>query len=261
VTDEWKPASEALFEKVELNSMLDDILSTQTQPATPERSSQRTGSHATAEHLALEVLHEIRNPLEALGNLVFLANEEAESPAKVRQFMRLAEEQIATLNHIASQTLGFARSSPSPKSTDLADLMKSAVRIHQRTIDGRKIQLVKDLPEDLYVEVYRTELLQVLSNLLANALDALPMEGSLCLRLRKRQNEVHLIVSDSGQGIPAADMAQIFEPFFTTKDQTGTGIGLSLVRKIVEHHRGRIRVRSSVRAGKSGTTFRVSLPA
>ena len=230
-------------------------------PKATERPSRRTGDHATAEHLALEVLHEIRNPLEALGNLTYLAYEEADNPDKVRQYMRQAEEQMATLNHIASQTLGFARSSPSPKSTSLAALMKSAVRIHQRTIDGRKIHLVRDLTEDVFVEVYSGELLQVLSNLIANALDALPIEGTLRLRFQTRQNEVHLVVSDSGQGIPAADIAQIFEPFFTTKDQTGTGIGLSLVCKIVEHHRGRIRVRSSVRAGKSGTTFRVSLPA
>jgi signal transduction histidine kinase len=175
--------------------------------------------------------------------------------------MRLASEQMATLNHIASQTLGYARSFPVPKSTNVAELMKSAIRIHQKTIEKRKIRLVKDLPEELVMQVYSGELLQVFSNLIANALDALPVEGILRLRFRKRQNEVHFVIADSGQGIPLESLEKVFEAFFTTKKEKGTGIGLSLSRRIVERHHGRIRARSSVRPGKSGTTFRISLPA
>jgi signal transduction histidine kinase len=232
----------------------------ESDPAALEQSLRIATSHATAEHLALEVLHEIRNPLEALGNLTYLAFEEADDPEKVRKYMRLAGEQMATLNHIASQTLGYARSFNSPKSTNLAALMNSAVRIHQRTISQKKINLVKDLPEDLTMDVYSGELLQVFSNLIANALDALPVEGVLRLRFRRRKDEVHFVIADSGQGIPAENLEVIFEPFFTTKEEKGTGIGLSLTKKIVEHHHGKIRARSCVQPGKSGTTFRISLP-
>jgi signal transduction histidine kinase len=243
--------------------MQDVTTSTQPQsdPAIAEQSLRKASSHATAEHLALEVLHEIRNPLEALGNLTYLAFEEADDPEKVRKYMRLAGEQMATLNHIASQTLGYARSFSSPKSTNLAALMKSAIRIHQKTISMKKIDLVKDLPEDLSMDVYSGELLQVFSNLIANALDALPVAGTLRLRFRKRQDRVDFVIADSGQGIPAENLDVIFEPFFTTKEEKGTGIGLSLSKKIVEHHHGKIRARSSTRPGKSGTTFRISLPA
>jgi len=233
----------------------------QSKKAAVDQSLRKPSSHATAEHLALEVLHEIRNPLEALGNLTYLANEEADNPEKVRKYMRLASEQMAMLNHIASQTLGYARSFPVPQSTNLAELMKSAVRIHQKTIEKRKIHLIKEFPEDLALEVYSGELLQVFSNLIANALDALPAEGILRLRFRRRQNEVHFVIADSGQGILTESLEEVFEPFFTTKQEKGTGIGLSLSRRIVDRHDGRIRVRSSVRPGKSGTTFRISLPA
>ncbi len=233
----------------------------QSEEAAPQPSFQKESCRAAAEHLALEVLHEIRNPLEALGNLTYLAFEEAGDADKVRKYMRLAGEQMTLLNHIASQTLGYARSFAVPKSTNLGELMRSATRIHQKTIDKRKIHLIKDFSEGLTLEVYSGELLQVFSNLIANALDALPIDGTLRLRFRKRQNEVHFTIADSGQGIPKENLQEVFEAFFTTKEEKGTGIGLSLSKRIVEHHRGRIRVRSSVRPGRSGTTFRVSLPA
>jgi len=118
----------------------------QSKEEAAEQSLRRASSHATAEHLALEVLHEIRNPLEALGNLTYLAYEEADDPEKVRKYMQLAGEQMTMLNHIASQTLGYARSYPAPKPTNLAELMKSAIRIHQKTIENREIHLIKDLP-------------------------------------------------------------------------------------------------------------------
>ncbi len=105
------------------------------------------------------------------------------------------------------------------------------------------------------------EILQVVSNLIVNALDALPADGTLTLRLRKRTNSIQMLIADNGHGIPAKHAAFIFEPFFTTKAERGTGIGLALSKKIVERHGGRIWVRSSVRVGKSGTTFRISLPA
>jgi signal transduction histidine kinase len=70
-----------------------------------------------------------------------------------------------------------------------------------------------------------------------------------------------MVIADNGHGIPAEHAAAIFEPFFTTKEHRGTGLGLGLTRKIIERHHGRIAMRSSVRPGRSGTIFRISLPA
>ncbi len=222
---------------------------------------RKSEERAAAGQLALELVHEIRNPLEAFGNLLFLAYGDADNPEKVRTYIRMAEEQWATLNQLVERTLGFARSSPHPKPSDLVALAQAAIRIHKRSIDGKKIHLVKDFPqEDLIVEVHATEILQVLSNVLVNAIDALPSEGVICLRLRKRQNGIHFVIADNGHGIPAEHRAKIFRPFFTTKEDRGTGLGLSVCRKIVERHCGKICMRSSVRPGKSGTTFKISLP-
>ncbi|MDX6463182.1 MAG: hypothetical protein QOE55_6879 [Acidobacteriaceae bacterium] len=120
---------------------------------------------------------------------------------------------------------------------------------------------MKDLPESLTAQVHSGEILQLVSNLIANALDALPLEGTLWLKLRKRRDQVHLVVADNGHGIPSELVDQVFQAFFTTKEDRGTGLGLSLSRKVVAHHRGKIRLRSSVRPGKSGTVFKISLPA
>jgi signal transduction histidine kinase len=168
---------------------------------------------------------------------------------------------MATLAHVASQTLGIARISHVPKPIDLVALAEAALRIHQRAIESKKVHLVKDLPKGIVVPVYTGEMLQVLSNLIVNALDALPTDGTLILRLRKRRGEVQFVIADNGHGIPAEHRNEIFEPFFTTKKDRGNGLGLALSKKIIERHRGRISIRSSVRPGKSGTTFKISLPA
>jgi signal transduction histidine kinase len=233
----------------------------QTRLAATVEALRMVEERAVAGQLALEMMHEIKNPLEALGHLIYLAHEEATDCEKVSRYTRLAEEQIATLNYIAGETLGFARASHVPKAIDVVALAEAALRIHRRTIEAKQVHLVKDLPKGVVAQVHTGEILQVISNLIVNALDALPAQGTLCLRVRKRRSEVQFLIADNGHGIPPTDAREIFQPFFTTKEDRGTGLGLALSKKIVERHRGKISMRSSVRAGKSGTTFRVSLPA
>lgn len=119
---------------------------------------------------------------------------------------------------------------------------------------------MKHLPEELTAEVNPGQILQVTSNLIVNALDALPPHGTLFLRLTKRHGGVHLVIADNGHGIPKQHTANIFQPFFSTKGEQGTGLGLTISKNIVESHRGTIRVGTSALPGKSGTLFRVSLP-
>jgi signal transduction histidine kinase len=220
-------------------------------------SDQRT----TAGQLALEMMHEIRNHLETLGHLTYLTLQEKNDPEKVEKYMLLAAEEMKMLNRIASQTLGFARVSDSAKPINLVDLAEAALRIHQRTIAAKKIHLVKDLRGDVVAQVKHSQMLQVISNLLHNALDALPDGGTLSLRVRKRADRIEFLVADNGQGIAFEHMQQIFDPFFTTKKEAGNGLGLSLSKRIVEDHQGKITIRSSVRPERQGTVLKISLPA
>jgi signal transduction histidine kinase len=215
---------------------------------------------AAAGQYALELMHEIRNPLEALGYLTYLAYEEADNPDEVRNYMRQAEEQTTTLSRMTSETLGFAKSLSSARPMDLVCLAEAALRIHRRAINAKKIHLVKDLPKELIASVHTGAMLQAISNLIDNALDALPADGTLSLRLKKRGPEVHFLIADNGHGIRAEHVHMIFQPFFTTKEEHGNGLGLSLTKKIIDRHKGTICVRSCVRPGRSGTLFKVRLP-
>ncbi|HMD21865.1 MAG TPA: ATP-binding protein [Alloacidobacterium sp.] len=239
----------------------DTISELQARLAIAAESLQKADERATAGRLALEVMHEIRSPMEALGNLIYLTEKNADNPPEVRKYMELADEQMASVNQIANQTLAFARSSQSPHAIDLVGIAEAALRIHQRTIVAKKVNLVKELPEGLVAKVCTSEILQVMSNVIVNALDALPVDGTLSLRMRKRDNEVQFVIADNGHGIPKEHTSEIFKPFFTTKEGTGTGLGLALSKNIVDRHKGKIRMRSSIRPGKSGTTFKISLPA
>jgi signal transduction histidine kinase len=220
---------------------------------------RRAEERAAPGLLALELMHEIRNPLEAVGNLTYLAMEESGDREAVCTYLRRIEEQLATLNHIASQTLGFARTTKLPQQVHLATLAEAALRIHQSTMRAKQIRVVKKFPQELMAHIYTTEMLQVMSNLIVNSLDALPRDGTLWMRLRKRNHEIEIVVADNGHGIPEEVMDRIFEPYFTTK-KVGTGLGLALSKRIVEHNQGRISLRSCVRPGRSGTTFKISLP-
>lgn len=221
---------------------------------------RRAEEQATAGRLALELMHEVKNPLEALGHLIYLARHESRDYEKVEQYMDLAQEQMRTVTEIASQTLGFAQVAEIPKPFDLVLIAEAALRIHQRTIDTKAVKVLRDLQSGAVVPVHKGEILQVISNLIVNALDALPDAGTLSLKLRKRGRSVDLLVSDSGCGIAQEHHALLFEPFFTTKQERGTGLGLALSSQIIKRHKGSLRMRSSVRPGKSGTTFRMSLP-
>ncbi|MGA9984376.1 MAG: ATP-binding protein [Acidobacteriaceae bacterium] len=237
------------------------IADLQSKLAIASEALRKSEERATAGQLALEVMHEIRNPLEALGYLFHLTLQDADDTERVRHHMHVAEEQLAVLNDIAGGTLRLARASPNPRPIDLSVLAEAALRMHHRAIESKRAHLVKDLRGEPVAEVFAGEILQVISNLMINALDAIPENGTVCLRMRKCSGEVRIVVADNGHGIPGEIIGQVFTPFFTTKEGRGTGLGLSLSKKIIDHHKGTIRMRSSVRPGRSGTAFQISLPA
>jgi signal transduction histidine kinase len=112
-----------------------------------------------------------------------------------------------------------------------------------------------------YAAVFGSEILQILSNFIINSFDAVPETGgTICLRVTSREKWVHLTVADNGCGMDEAIYEKIFEPHNTSKAH-GTGLGLWLSHGIAQKHGGGITCRSSTRAGRSGTTFRLSLPA
>ncbi|HMG84731.1 MAG TPA: HAMP domain-containing sensor histidine kinase [Terracidiphilus sp.] len=213
-----------------------------------------------AGQFAAMVMHEINGPLEAVHNLNYLVQQEADNPSQVRMFSAMLEEQLGTLTKLSRQTLSFYRSPETRESTTISTLAEAALRVYQRSISAKHITLRKRLRTDVTAEVHAGDMLQVFSNLISNALDALPENGTLAVSVRRGANEAHVTVADNGPGIPAPIMPRIFDPFFTTKKEHGTGLGLSISKSIVEKHHGRIRSRTTTRPFRNGTAFRISIP-
>jgi len=220
----------------------------------------RSQTVAAAGQYAAAIMHEINNPLETICNLSYLLDVEADNPARVRKYSCQIAEQLTTVVRIAHRTLSFYRPPDTKEAIDLAVLAEAALRVHEQKLVAKQARLLKDIPANAVVIGHAGELLQVLSNLLSNSIDAPPLNGRLTIRVRKIKREVHLMVADDGHGIPETIRQRIFDPFFTTKKEHGTGLGLAISKSIVERHKGRIRARSSVRSGISGTAFRVSVP-
>lgn len=176
----------------------------QTKPPNDqERRSQaeaallKSQTQATAGQFAAAVMHEINNPLEAISNLAFLVQHGADDPVKVRKYIGLLEEQLVTVRRIAHQTLKFYREGSVREPVDLVNVAEAALRIHDHKIATKRLHLRKDLRREVTALGNAGDLLQVLSNLIGNALDALPEEGMVHLRVRKSMNEVHVTVADT----------------------------------------------------------------
>jgi len=205
-------------------------------------------------------MHEVNGPLEAIFNLNYLARINANDAARVRHYSDLIEEQLGALKSISRQTLSFYHSQEALESVPIATVVEAALRIHRSKIAAKEIRVFKKLPAEVIVECHAGTILQVFSNLIGNALEAMPVRGILQVRARCADGSAHFLVADNGHGIPAGIRLRIFEPFFSTKKEHGTGLGLAITKAVLERHCGRIKCRTSAETGLNGTVFRVSLP-
>src|SRR5579871_133306 len=175
--------------------------------------ARRNQELVIAGQFAAAVMHEINGPLEAINNLNYLIQQEADCASQVRLYSSMLEEQLQTLTKLSRQTLSFYRSPDTREAIAISTLAEAALRVHQKNISAKRIDLRKRLNADVTAEVHAGDLLQVLSNLVANAVDVLPENGVLCVSVRRCANEAFLTVSDNGPGIPADILPRIFDPF------------------------------------------------
>ncbi len=236
--------------------------------ATHQRKSQevlrKTEKLAAAARLAATVAHEINNPLEAVGNLIYLAKGTFGVPASAAQQLTLAENELERVSHITRQTLGFYHESNAPDQIDLPALVESVLKLYSNKFKSKNIIVERNFGECPGIQGWPGEMKQLVSNLISNAADAMSARGTLRVKLSHAVNldgdQVQLTIEDDGPGITAEHLNRIFEPFFTTKKDVGTGLGLWVAREIVERHGGEIRVDSRTGNSSHGTAFIVSLP-
>ena len=224
---------------------------------------------AVVGRLAASISHEIKNPLEAVNTLMYLIRE-AESMEEARSFALTAEGELARINHITTQTLGFFRESRDKTGCDPTAVIESALELLNSKIVASGVEIVKDFKvRDEEVNSNAGELRQVVINLISNAVEATGANGRLTIRVhlarscfgRSGVNGVRILFADSGTGMESDVRKQVFEPFFTTKLDTGNGLGLWVAKDLIEKTGGTIRVWSSTIPKASGTVFSIFLPS
>ncbi len=233
-----------------------------------EEALRNSEKLAATGRLAATMAHEINNPLEGVTNLVFLARSDASLTAPTREYLRLAEEELQRIGHIANRALVFYRDSASPKLVEASQILDEVLNIFQSRIASKQLQVVRKYRGSPRLVCNAAEIRQVISNILLNAVDASPKTGILHVRVAPATADrdgnvegIRICIADQGPGIRSEHRERIFEPFFTTKQDVGTGLGLWVSQGIVDKHDGTIRVRSSTRIGRSGSVFTIFIPS
>ena len=213
---------------------------------------------ATMGELAAGLAHEIRNPLAGIAGVVEIIGRDLPSTSPARAVVKDVRQEVMQINRIVSDLLDCAR--PKPPETRLYDLnatVEHAVMFSRQQALSKSIDIEfhhDALP--LEMEHDSNQVNQVLLNLLLNAIQSIDRSGKITVTTQRQSSQAIISVADTGRGIAPEHLPHIFRPFYTTKGN-GTGLGLSLARRIVEEHGGRVEVSS--RLGQ-GTTFTVFLP-
>jgi PAS domain S-box-containing protein len=228
------------------------------------RASERL---AQAGRLSATIAHEIRNPLDTVSNLIYLLRHERGATEASAQYLEMASDELARIAQITGQLLTFHREARTPVDVDLSDVLQSVLVLHAPQIRRGHIKVEQRLETEHPVRGFPGELRQVFSNLVGNAIDAMPHGGRLILHVRESSlasdpacKGVRVTILDTGAGISLGVRRNLFAPFYTTKGEKGTGLGLWVSRGIIKKHEGTIYIRSSTLPGKSGTAFSVFLP-
>jgi PAS domain S-box-containing protein len=222
-----------------------------------EEQLRRSEKLAVLGQLAGGVGHELRNPLGAIKNAAYFLNMVLEKPKpEVKETLEILDEEVASCEHIISSLLDFTRQkNPTRRKIDIEDVIQRTLS-HIRVPERVEIvsQLEKAVPPIL---ADPDQLSKVFGNIILNAIQAMPEGGQLVIKSSVPEpGWLAISFADTGVGIPAEAMTKVFEPLFTTKAK-GVGLGLTIVKTLVEGHKGTIEVQSEL--GK-GSTFTVGLP-
>ncbi|HYH97832.1 MASE1 domain-containing protein [Hyalangium sp.] len=243
---------------LELRQSLEMLARTQSELVARERM-------AALGELAATMAHEVRNPLGAIANCVSALRHVPGRRLETQDesLLEIIIEEVQRLDELVRGLLDFARPvQPQPRPEPLESVVEGALSAALRAqTSGAQVTVQREVAPDLPPALVDVQLLHVaLSNLFNNALQAMPKGGDLNVRIEREESpgspRLRLSISDSGQGMTPEIQKRIFEPFFTTR-ATGTGLGLPIVRRIVEGHSGEVEVSSTE---GQGTTFTVRLP-
>ncbi len=217
---------------------------------------------ASIGRISATIAHEIRNPLTSVKLNIQKVLGSAQLDDLEGEHLKISQEGISQIEMFIRELLDFTRVSElNLDRFPIEQILEESIKMMIQSLDQKKVILEKNFKPGLpQVLVDGDKLRQVFLNILRNAYEAVAEEGkisvSLSLKREKQAEKIRVIVSNNGQAIPKKDWENIFEPFYTTK-ATGTGLGLAIARKIIEQHKGSIKVQKI--EGK-GTSFEVLIP-
>ncbi len=212
--------------------------------------------------LSAGIAHELNNPL---GVVIMYSNillEEAKAEDPVREDLKLIVDQAARCKKIVGGLLNFARKNQvNHQMVSIKELVNHSL---ESLIIPAKVKInIDDRTTNPEAMLDQEQMMQVLTNLIKNAFDAMPAGGTVNIKMEDTLSDVIIVISDTGTGIKEEDRAKIFEPFFTTKSiGQGTGLGLATAYGIVKMHKGQITADSNNNPSKgaTGTSFKIVLP-
>lgn len=207
--------------------------------------------------LAAGVAHEIRNPLTAIKGYAQVLEEELLPTDEKREYTAVIVNEVNRMDRIVRELLTFARPSQSCfHRVSLKETLEATLVLIDHSFFHRRIELIKEYEEEIFLEADPEQLKQIFLNLLLNAGQAIPDQGRIRIQTESQGEWAQILIQDNGCGIGEKNLEKLFTPFYTTREQ-GTGLGLAMVHQLVELHGGKVAVRSTL--GK-GTEFRVCLP-
>jgi signal transduction histidine kinase len=246
----------------QLRIALTEVKVSHEELATTQEALLQSEKLAGMGQLAAGIAHEVNNPLGVVLMYAHLLLDDCDPQSRIHEDVAMIAEQANRCKKIVAGLLHFARQNKVCRTpTDIREIVDRTMRA--TTIPPSIALNVEHEAEDSIAEVDRDQIVQVLTNLVSNALAAMENGGTLTIRTSGDAHNVRFAVSDTGVGIPPENVKKIFDPFFTTKQMgKGTGLGLAVSYGIVKMHSGDIGVKSQAdpAIGPTGSTFTVSLP-
>ena len=225
------------------------------------RSNERL---ALAGRLSASIAHEINNPIDTVTNVLYLIRQRLDGQPELGQLITMAQNEAQRVVEITKNMLSLHRESRAASAVNLSELLEGVVALIEETIakGRRKIELAPGFKGT--VEAFRSELRQVFTNVIKNAVEATAENGEIRIYSDAVQESgrdgVLIRVVDNGAGIPDELQSKLFSPFVTTKEESGTGLGLWVSRSIIDKHGGSIRLKSNSHLKAPGTTVSIFLP-
>jgi len=247
----------------ELAKTFDEMLAGLRHKRELEEKLSQAERSAVVGRLASGIAHEIRNPLNYINlSIDHVGSKFPPQDQEVRaQFARIlssVKDEIARLNRLVNDFLNYGRPMKlSLKTVNLRRVVDDVIALVRNTAEDRGVQIgVEESTPAPIVEADAELLKSCFSNILINAIQAMPAGGKVTFRLSQDNDSVQIEIIDTGTGIAPEALEQIFEPYYSTKE-TGIGLGLAVTKKIIEEHQGTIEVESSL---GTGTKFTIVLP-